>query len=131
MANSSYYHTNDNNCSTFNYLTDLPLHLCFFLLTLFLFLGFSFYISFESASESLADQTKLFLILTPLLLVLAVHCLSNVDAQHFSLSFLAPEQDSIHRAGSSPWGVAVLLMVLIFMVSYQSSFHEMWFPFGR
>ncbi|KAJ4760189.1 Oxidoreductase/transition metal ion-binding protein [Rhynchospora pubera] len=131
MASCSYYHSNNYNYSTFNYLTDLPLHLCFFLLTLFLFLGFSFYMSFESASESLADQTKLLLILSPLLLVLAVHCLSNVDTRHLSFSFLVPEQESIHRAGGSPWGVAILLVVLIFMVYYQSSFHEMWFPFGR
>lgn len=131
MANTSYYHTNDNNYSTLNYLTDLPFHLCFFLLTLFLFLGFSFYMSFESASESVTDHTKLFLILTPLLLVLAVKCLSNVDTQRFSPSFLVPEQDSIHRAGSSPWGVAILLVVLIFMVSYQSSFHGMWLPFRQ
>jgi hypothetical protein len=39
-----------------------------------------------------------------------------------------PERDSLHRAGGSPWGVALLLVFLLFMISYQSSFHERWFP---
>ncbi|CAN0907558.1 hypothetical protein LINGRAHAP2_LOCUS24861 [Linum grandiflorum] len=38
------------------------------------------------------------------------------------------ERDSLHRAGGSPWGVALLLVFLLFMISYQSSFQERWFP---
>ena len=35
-------------------------------------------------------------------------------------------------AGSSPWGVALALMLVLFLVSYHSSFQERWFPlFGR
>jgi hypothetical protein len=39
-----------------------------------------------------------------------------------------PERDSIHRAGGSPWGVGLLLLLLLVMVSYQSNFREKWFP---
>ncbi|KAJ3677075.1 hypothetical protein LUZ60_002799 [Juncus effusus] len=130
MASSSYHQRNDYNYTSSNYLTDQPLHLWFFLITLILILGFTLYMSFESATESLADNTKLFLMVLPLVLLLAVHFLSNVDSWNFSFLFLSPDQDSIHRAGGSPWGVGVLLIVVIFMVSYQSSFHEKWFPFG-
>ncbi|EMS52592.1 hypothetical protein TRIUR3_24345 [Triticum urartu] len=43
------------------------------------------------------------------------------------MSMSMPERDSIHRAGGSPWGVGLLLVLLIVMVSYQSNFREKWF----
>ncbi|KAF3965763.1 hypothetical protein CMV_010073 [Castanea mollissima] len=45
-----------------------------------------------------------------------------------SLIPLPGERDSLHRAGGSPWGVALVLVFLLFMISHQSSFHERWFP---
>ncbi|CAI0476394.1 unnamed protein product [Linum tenue] len=70
---------------------------------------------------------KLFLMLSPLLLLLLVHCLS-AGGRRFSLYIPLPERDSLHRAGGSPWGVAVVLVFLVFMVSYQSALQERWFP---
>ncbi|XP_013615890.1 PREDICTED: uncharacterized protein LOC106322429, partial [Brassica oleracea var. oleracea] len=66
---------------------------------------------------------KLVFMLSPLFLLLLVHIFSG------GLSFYVPwpEQDSIHRAGSSPWGVAAVLVIILLMVSYQSDIHEMWF----
>ncbi|KAF7059116.1 hypothetical protein CFC21_066063 [Triticum aestivum] len=110
---------------------ELPLHLCFFLLVLFVFLGFSWYMSYESVAETFADQGKLLLMVSPLALLLAVRLLSGGDGdgrrvdQLMSMSM--PERDSIHRAGGSPWGVGLLLVLLIVMVSYQSNFREKWF----
>uniref|UniRef100_M8C7L7 Uncharacterized protein n=1 Tax=Aegilops tauschii TaxID=37682 RepID=M8C7L7_AEGTA len=110
---------------------ELPLHLCFFLLVLFVFLGFSWYMSYESVAETFADQGKLLLMVSPLALLLAVRLLSGGDGdgrrvdQLMSMSM--PERDSIHRAGGSPWGVGLLLVLLIVMVSYQSNFRERWF----
>ncbi|CAI0414363.1 unnamed protein product [Linum tenue] len=72
------------------------------------------------------NQLKLFLILSPLLLLLLVHCLSA--GASFSLYIPLPERDSLHRAGGSPWGVALLLVFLLYMISYQSSLQERWFP---
>ncbi|KAH7532319.1 hypothetical protein FEM48_Zijuj04G0007300 [Ziziphus jujuba var. spinosa] len=107
-------------------LISIPLHLCFFIVILFTVLGFTWYINYESKFEDLITQVKLFLMLLPVLLLLLVHCLSSG-----SIPFLAPwpEKDSLHRAGGSPWGVGLLLVFLIFMISYQSYFHERWFPF--
>ncbi|CAI0414361.1 unnamed protein product [Linum tenue] len=102
----------------------MPLHLFFFIAILFFVLGFSWYINYESAFEDLMNQLKLFLILSPLLLLLLVHCLSA----GFSLYIPLPERDSLHRAGGSPWGVALLLVFLLYMISYQSSLQERWFP---
>ncbi|MQL72113.1 hypothetical protein Taro_004437 [Colocasia esculenta] len=106
----------------------LPLHLCFFLFILFVFLTLSWYLSYESALESLVDQLKLVLVLSPLVLLLAVHWLSSAEPGRLPLLLPLPERDSLHRAGGSPWGVGLVLVLLMVMVSYQSSFHERWFP---
>ncbi|KAJ8747700.1 hypothetical protein K2173_014383 [Erythroxylum novogranatense] len=113
------------NDSIFNYLHyfSMPIHLCFFMAILFLVLGFSWYINYESMFEDLANQVKLFLMLSPLLLLLVVQFLSS----GFPFFVPFPERDSLHRAGGSPWGVALLLVFLFFMISFQSSFHERWF----
>uniref|UniRef100_A0A0E0M1T9 Uncharacterized protein n=1 Tax=Oryza punctata TaxID=4537 RepID=A0A0E0M1T9_ORYPU len=118
---------------------ELPLHLCFFLVVLLVFLGLSWYMSYESAAERFADQARLLLMASPLALLLAVRLLSGggegggggggrrgVDQLRLSLPM--PERDSIHRAGGSPWGVGVLLALLVVMVSYQSNFRDRWFP---
>lgn len=107
----------------------LPLHLCFFLLTLLIFLGFSWYSNYEPIMESIMDQVKMVLMISPLLLLLVVHFLSNYgDGGFFSSLIPLPERESLHRAGGTPWGVGLFLVVLLFMVSYQSSFQERWFP---
>ncbi|KAG4953237.1 hypothetical protein AAZX31_14G051300 [Glycine max] len=102
-----------------------PLHLVFFVFILFFVLAFSWYINYESLFEDLLVQVKIFLALVPLLLLLLVHCLSS------GASFPIPlpeERESLHRAGGSPWGVALLLLFVLFMMAYQSSFHQRWFP---
>uniref|UniRef100_A0ACD5XWD4 Uncharacterized protein n=1 Tax=Avena sativa TaxID=4498 RepID=A0ACD5XWD4_AVESA len=119
---------------------ELPLHLCFFLLVLSVFLGFSWYMSYESVAETFADQGRILLMVSPLALLLAVRLLSgadnNGDGGHGQghgrrvdqlMSMSMPERDSIHRAGGSPWGVGLLLLLLIVMVSYQSNFRDRWF----
>lgn len=113
------------NNSYFQYLSLPPLHLCFFGVILFFFLGFSWYISYESIFEDFIDQMKLVLMASPLILLVIVHFLSSRETQFF---IPLPERDSLHRAGGSPWGVAALLVFLFYMISYQSSFKEKWFP---
>ncbi|KAK7385809.1 hypothetical protein VNO78_31685 [Psophocarpus tetragonolobus] len=104
-----------------------PVPLVLFMLILLLVMAFSWYINYESLLEDLVMQVKIFLALVPLLLLLVVHCLSS------GASFPIPlpeERDSLHRAGGSPFGVALLLLFLLFMMAYQSSFHQRWFPFA-
>lgn len=116
---------------------ELPLHLCFFLLVLLLFLGFSWYMSYESAAETFGDQARLLLMASPLALLLAVRLLSTGAGESEGtarrrvdqmLSLPMPERGSIHRAGGSPWGVGLVLVLLLVMVSYQSNFRDRWFP---
>ena len=110
------YYNNNNYYSYWDYFS-IPLPLFISILIVLFMLGFSWYVNRESMFEDMMIQVKLFLILIPLLLIILAHCLP------------LPEDYSLHRAGGSPWGVAFLLVFLLFMVSYQSSFHERWFPF--
>ncbi|KAL2514102.1 hypothetical protein Fot_28104 [Forsythia ovata] len=103
-----------------------PLHLCFFLVTLLMFVGFTWYINTESLFEDLFDQMKLVLMLSPLLLLLVLHLLSSLQGSFSFIPF--PEQYAIHQAGGTPWGVGFLLVLLLFMISYQSDLRERWFP---
>ncbi|KAJ7959168.1 Oxidoreductase/transition metal ion-binding protein [Quillaja saponaria] len=114
--NDQYYY------SFWEYLS-FSVHLYFFIAVLLFILGLLWYINYHSAFEDLMIQVKLFLILVPLFLLLLIHCLST-EGLAFLLPF--PEKETFHRAGGSPWGVALLLVFLLFMISYQSSFHERW-----
>lgn len=134
MASSYNYQNNPYSNSYYrsDHSPPFPLHLCFFLLTLLLFMGLSWYLTYESVIESLVDQLRLLLIFSPLLLLLVVHFLSSGDPRRsgvpFNILSLPQERESFYRAGGSPWGVGMVLVLLLFMVSYQNYFHERWFP---
>ncbi|KAJ8443356.1 hypothetical protein Cgig2_015837 [Carnegiea gigantea] len=104
--------------SYLQYLSPPPVQLCFFIMVVLLLLGFSWYINYESMWEDLMDQVKLFLMISPVLLVLVVHWLSSSADRRLLIPL--PEQETIHRVGGSPWGVALLLIFLIYMISYHS-----------
>jgi len=108
----------------------VPLHLCVFVLILLMFVTISWYVSYEPVIEGFTYQFKLALMASPLLLLLAVHFLSDdggVGGMMTSLIHLN-ERESLYRAGGTPWGVAFMLVFLFFMVSYQSQLQERWFP---
>ncbi|KAL5832296.1 hypothetical protein ACOSQ4_017650 [Xanthoceras sorbifolium] len=117
-----------NNSSYWDYLSylSLPLHLSFFIIVIVFIIGFTWYINTETKFEDFVHHVKLFIMITPIVLLLLVHCLSSSSSSWFFVPF--PERESVHRAGASPWGVAALLVFLIYMISHQSSWHERWFP---
>ncbi|PKA61557.1 hypothetical protein AXF42_Ash018845 [Apostasia shenzhenica] len=124
---SYYYQNREPSYSE----SPFSLHLCFFLLTLLLFICFSWHTNYGTAIESIVDQIRLLVIASPLVLLLVVHWLSSgADARRrvpFALA-LPEEPAALHRAGGSPWGVGLLLLLLLLMVSYHSSFHVRFFP---
>ncbi|WCJ32433.1 hypothetical protein M5689_013855 [Euphorbia peplus] len=119
------YPESARNC--FEYLgynmSSMPVHLWLFVIVLIFTLSLSCYINFESKMEDMMKQLKILVMLSPILILVVVQCLSS----GFFVIHL-PEKESVHRAGGSPWGVALLLLFLLLMVSYQSSFHHRWFP---
>lgn len=128
---NSYSYSSSSSSSSYSSQPPLPVHLCFFLLILLMFVGLSWYINYEPVLESMLDQVKLFLSVSPLLLLLLVHLLSNDDYRYgrrLSDYIPSPEKDSLHRAGGTPWGVGFLLVFLFFLISYHSYFQERWFP---
>lgn len=125
MAHNYYYrhYTNDD--------PPFPFHLLIFLLILLLPIFLSWYSNYEPIIEQVFDHLHLTIMLLPLMLLLAVHVLSSYDPRSVPLSVFFSERESIHRAGGSPWGLGVVLVVVLFMISHQSYFHESWFPLFR
>lgn len=120
-----------SNTSYYDYLQYLylPIHFYFFLVVVVFVLGFTWYINYESKIEDLMSQLRLILCAIPIVLLLVVHWLSSKDRRRVPFLISLPEErDSLHRAGGSPWGVAALLLFLLYMVSYQSKLRENWFP---
>ncbi|KAL8229677.1 hypothetical protein R6Q57_014577 [Mikania cordata] len=103
----------------------LPIHLCFFLIILFMFVSLSLYSTYESMFDGLFDNLKLFFIASPVLLLVVLQLISAFDATGRSPFFL-PDGDS--PTGSIPWGVGLVLVLLFFLLSYQSDLRERWFP---
>ncbi|KAK8948236.1 hypothetical protein KSP40_PGU005305 [Platanthera guangdongensis] len=101
----------------------LPLHLLFFFLTLLLFLSLSWYLSYESVWESVVSQFRFLLIVSLLVLLLVVHRLScGPDRGRSAAFFTAPppqERQALHRGRGSPFGVGLLLALLLLMVSFR------------
>ncbi|CAK9177436.1 unnamed protein product [Ilex paraguariensis] len=112
--------------TSYNSQPQLPLHLCFFLLILFMFVGLPWYMNCESLFGGLFDQIRLVLILSPLLLLLALYLISRFQRSLFFIPWR--QQDSLSGAGGTPWGVALLLVFLFFVISYQSNFRDRWYP---
>ncbi|EYU31699.1 hypothetical protein ABFS83_14G053000 [Erythranthe nasuta] len=119
------------NSSYHEYLQylSLPIHFVFFLAVISIFLIFTWYINYDYAFMDLMDQLKLSLMVFPVLLLLIVHWLAADDRDRsFPFAMSLPEKDSLHRVGGSPFGVALLLVFLMFMIYHHSSLQERLFP---
>ncbi|XP_057748853.1 uncharacterized protein LOC130967837 isoform X2 [Arachis stenosperma] len=83
--------------------------------------GFLGYIVYDAVMATASELLQRLLVISPLLLIIVVHWLSTGS----QLSFPMPgsEPGAIHRAGGSPWGVAFVLLLLFFLISYQPSLH--------
>lgn len=71
------------------------------------------------------------LLATPILIIFLVKWLSSFESE--MLFYKSPwdrrraSYFSSSSEGSSPWGVAAFIVLLLVLVQYQSSFHESWF----
>ncbi|GAB4856112.1 hypothetical protein Ancab_024752 [Ancistrocladus abbreviatus] len=82
------------------------------------------YILYDAVMATAAELLQRLLIISPLIIVIAVHWLSTMPPSS-SLRFLVPgsSPSDIHRAGGSPWGVALILLILFVLISYQPFAH--------
>ncbi|KAJ9153377.1 hypothetical protein P3X46_026822 [Hevea brasiliensis] len=91
-----------------------------------LFCGFLGYLVYDAVMATASELLQRFLVISPLVLVIVVHCLS-AGTTHFNIPMPGSEPGAIHRAGGSPWGVAFLLLLLFLLISYQPSLQSLIF----
>lgn len=121
-------------------LNPLPYPVLLILAVLLIFLGTSWYFSYEDAIETAQDQLGWALLATPIVLVLAVRWLSSMgEAGNFLAGGSSRWERQRRRrmyggwsddGAASPWGAAVLIVVLLVLLHFQSSFLESWFIFN-
>lgn len=113
-------------------LNPLPYPVLFILFVIFIFLAISWSSTYESAVEDTEQSINWVLMATPIILLIAVRWLSSIpDSHQFFLPSSTSYRSRSHHSpseGSSPWGVAAFIILLLIMVSYQSTFHDKWFP---
>ena len=111
-------------------LYPLPYPVLLILAMISIFLGTSWYFSYEEAVESAEVQMGWLLLATPIALLILVRWLSSMENPDFLFSMSPWDQRrrTHHRPseGSSPWGVAALIVLLLVMVQYRSVFTDGW-----
>ncbi|RRT70326.1 hypothetical protein BHE74_00058315 [Ensete ventricosum] len=91
-----------------------------------LFLSVSWYADCKTQVRRTEIGFRFLLFLLPAALIVVARYVARDGGFVFRLP--RGRRESIHRAGgSSPWGVLLLVLLLLVMVSYQSSFHSQWF----
>ncbi|KAL2346060.1 hypothetical protein Fmac_000060 [Flemingia macrophylla] len=99
------------------------------ILTLILsFLGISWYLSYEEVVEAAEEQLGWMLLATPVLLILIVRWLSSVDTSDWFFFNSSPwRTHHFHSEGTSPWGVAALILLVLVLLHFHSTFLDAWF----
>ncbi|KAK2437940.1 hypothetical protein P8452_33741 [Trifolium repens] len=85
--------------------------------------GIFCYIIYDAIMATASELLQRLLVISPLLLIIIVHWLSTGSQLNFPMP--GSEPGAIHRAGGSPWGVAFVLLLLFFLISYQPSLHDL------
>ena len=103
-----------------------PFHLLAIFGIVVVLLWLSQYTGYKAQVQQTTVNFQVFLLLLPLVLILFMASSSwwsnfQLRSTHPGASLPAPP------SGSSPWGVAVFVVLLLVLVSYQSSFHSKWF----
>ncbi|GMH11526.1 hypothetical protein Nepgr_013367 [Nepenthes gracilis] len=82
------------------------------------------YIIYAAVMATAAELLQPLLMISPLLIVIAVHWLSTMPSSStLSLLFPGTIPTDIHRAGGSPWGVALVLLIVFVLISFQPFVH--------
>lgn len=102
-----------------------PPHLLMFFGLLMLVMYYSIRSDYEEKMKETKMELRLFLvILLPLLVIVASHLTINWSDVRDTSQVV---YDTLHEEGSSPWGVALVLLLVLLMVNYHSSIHSAWF----
>ncbi|MCL7043152.1 hypothetical protein MKW94_020951 [Papaver nudicaule] len=123
--------------NTFSNTSLPPLPLLAIFAIVLLFLSISQYTGYKAQMEHTMFNFQIFLFILPVILIFVVRSMSSdVNGRSYVFRFprLRPSQHhqdsgqaSTNAGSSSPWGVAAIVMVLIVMIFYKSSFDSQWF----
>ncbi|CDO96951.1 unnamed protein product [Coffea canephora] len=83
-------------------------------------------LSLPQSTSAATIDLKLLLFSVPILLILLIRPSFSGGWFNFGTPKPGPGS-SAHQSGGFPWGVALLVVILVVLVSYQSSFQSMWF----
>jgi hypothetical protein len=101
-----------------------------FVIVVFL-LWFSQSTEYEDEVKQAAGNFQLILFLLPFLLMLIFAVVYSTRGR-FHFPFLRPEYEMIQQAGGVPWRAVMFLVLILVLLSYQSSFRAKWFgPLSR
>ncbi|XP_010920229.1 uncharacterized protein [Elaeis guineensis] len=117
-------------------LSPLPYPVLLILLMVFFLLGISWFFTYEDIIETTEESMNWALLVIPVVLLLVIRWLSSIE--RFEDTLLGSLLPYDHRPrsynnyqpqeGSSPWGVAAVVVLLIILVSFHSTFQDMWKP---
>ena len=79
------------------------------------------YLVYDAIMSTAAELLQQLVMVSPLLLIIVVHWLSS--NQRLTVPIPGSEPDAIHRAGGSPCGIAIVVLLLLFVIVYQPSLH--------
>lgn len=99
----------------------VSIHLCFFLSIVLFLLGLQLYFSYQTAMEAFVDQMKFTTMLLPVLVLLTVHVVIGAREKYMMCTVAGKRSGD---GAGSPWGVALVLIFLIFIVSCKNSVDE-------
>lgn len=115
-------------------LSPLPYPVLLILAVIFIFLGFQWSSDYEEAVETVEYSTNWALLVVPVALLIIVRWLSTMEESPSFFGYYPFDrrrQPAVYRqsdgGGSSPWGVAALIVLLLVLVHFQSSFLDAWF----
>ena len=119
-------------------LSPLPYPVILILVMVTLLLGVSWFFTYEDFIEEAAEQFSWILLGVPIALVLLIKWISSVDTFEGYFGFYPTERrwgggggygyGGAPSEGSSPWGVAMVVLLLLVLASYHSTFTDMWKP---
>ncbi|KAF7049720.1 hypothetical protein CFC21_058207 [Triticum aestivum] len=114
-------------------LSPLPYPVILILMMVTLLLGASWFFSYEDFMEEASEQFSWFLLGVPIALVLLIRWISSVDTFEGYFGFYPTESrwrgyPAAPSEGSSPWGVAMVVVLLLLLASFHSTFQDMWKP---
>ncbi|XP_015893439.1 uncharacterized protein LOC107427567 [Ziziphus jujuba] len=111
-------------------LNPLPYPVLLILAVTSIFLGISWYMSLESTVETAGQEISWVLFVVPILLLLIARWVSTMEypGDLFGMSPWDRRRRTHHipSEGSSPWGVAAVIVLLLVLLQYQSIFRDSW-----